>query len=123
MNPGAWGSLSNDDHHLLCDLAAPHGPLFTWLDGHVHEHGAQPWDVLRGAVGGHEFEAYLVDQVQRVLPDIEHDLDELRDILRKERDRLRAQRRTELAARAPADPAAYEELKRLIDSEKGAPAP
>src|SRR4051812_25980138 len=28
MNPGAWPALSNDDHHLLCELAAPHGPLF-----------------------------------------------------------------------------------------------
>lgn len=123
MNPGAWDSLSNDDHHLLCELAAPHGPLFAWLDGHVHEHGAQPWDALRPAVEGHEYEDYLLAQAGRVLPDIEHDLDELRDIMRKERDRLRAARRTELAARAPVDPAAYEELRRLIESDKGQTRP
>jgi DNA primase len=118
MSPGAWSQLSNDDHHLLCDLAAPHGPLFSWLDAHVHEHGPQAWDTLKVAIAGQELEEYLFDQVGRVLPDIEHDLDELRHILQKERARVMAERKRLLAERASADPAAYEELRRLIDSEK-----
>jgi DNA primase len=118
MNPGAWSSLSNDDHHLLCELAPPHGPLFSWLDAHVHEHGPEPWDALNAAVAGHEFEGYLLEQAHRILPDIEHDLDELRQILAKERARAIAERKRSLAERAAADPAAYEELRRLIESDK-----
>jgi DNA primase len=118
MNPGAWSELSNDDHHLLCELAVPHGPLFTWLDSHVHEHGPEEWPVLRDAVEGHEYATYLMEQAGRVLPDIEHDLDELRQILAKERDRLLAERKKELAERASADPAAYEELRQLIAAQK-----
>jgi DNA primase len=118
MNPGAWSVLSNDDHHLLCDLAAPHGPLFAWLDAHIHESGPEAWDMLRTAVAGHEYENYLLDQAARMLPDIEHDLDELRQILAKERDRLKAERMRQLAERATTDPAAYEELRKLVEGEK-----
>lgn len=118
MNPGAWAALSNDDHHLLCDLAPPHGPLFSWLDSHIHENGPEEWPALRSAVEGHENAPYLLDQAGKVLPDIEHDLDELRQILLKERQRLLAERMKDLAERASSDPAAFEELRRLIDSEK-----
>jgi len=118
MNPGAWSELSNDDHHILCELAPPHGPLFSWLDAHIHEYGPEPWEALRTAVAGHEQEAYLLDQAARMLPDIEHDLDELRNILGKERDRLKAERMKYLAGRGPSDPAAYEELRKLIDRGK-----
>lgn len=118
MNPGAWSALTHDDHHLLCDLAPPHGPLFGWLDSRVHEYGPEEWPALRSAVEGHEFAPHLVEQAARVLPDIEHDLDELRHILALERDRLLAERKKELAERAPVDPAAYEELRRLIAAQK-----
>jgi DNA primase len=118
MNPGAWSALSNDDHHLLCDLAPPHGPLFSWLDAHIHENGPEPWEALRSAIGGHEHEAFLMHHASRLLPDIEHDLDELRHILSRERDRLRADHKRMLAERATTDPAAYEELRKLIESDK-----
>jgi DNA primase len=118
MNPGAWSSLSHDDHHLLCELAAPHGPLFTWLDSHIHENGPEEWAALKGAVEDHEYAAFLLDQAGKILPDIEHDLDELRQILAMERHRLLAERKKELAERAQGDPAAYEELRQLIAAEK-----
>ncbi|MDP3618932.1 MAG: DNA primase, partial [Ramlibacter sp.] len=57
MDPQACGTLSHDDHHLLCDLPAPHGPLFAWLDAYTHEHGAADWNTLREAAQGHEHEA------------------------------------------------------------------
>ena len=118
MDPGAWSALSNDDHHVLCELAPPHGPLFAWLDAHIHENGPEPWPALQAAIAGHEHEGYLLHHAGRLLPDIEHDLDELRHILGLERDRLRADRKRELAERAGTDPAAYEELRKLIESEK-----
>jgi DNA primase len=122
LNPGAWASLSNEDHHLLCELGAPHGPLFSWLDSHVHEHGPEPWDALESALQGHEFEAFLADQVRKVPPDIEHDLDELQQILKMERDRQLDEERKELSARAATDPAAYERLKQLWSEQKIPPA-
>ncbi|CAN1529337.1 DnaG DNA primase (bacterial type) [Burkholderiaceae bacterium] len=51
-----WEQLSTEDHNLLCDLAAPHGPLFVWLDQQHHEHGNQAWGVLREALRGEESE-------------------------------------------------------------------
>ncbi|MBP8088013.1 MAG: DNA primase, partial [Polaromonas sp.] len=41
--PQAWDKLSPDEHALLSGLPAPHGPLFVWLEGQLHEHGPQPW--------------------------------------------------------------------------------
>ena len=116
-DPTAWQALSQDDHQLLCELAAPHGPLFAWLDSQVHDHGAQPWDALRDALQGHEFEAFALSQVGKVLPDIENDPQELRQILALERDRRNSEEMKELSARAPADPAAYERLRQLVEAQ------
>lgn len=46
-NMAALESLSAEDHSLLCNLPAPHGPLFSWLERQLHEHGPQPWVALR----------------------------------------------------------------------------
>ena len=121
MNPGAWGTLTDADHHLLCELAPPHGPLFGWLDSYALDHGPQPWEALGPALQGHEYEGYLADQLGKVLPDIEHDLDELQQILRKEREHRLDEERNELSARAATDPAAYERLKQLWSEQKPPP--
>ncbi len=117
-DPTAWETLSHDDHQLLCELAPPHGPLFSWLDSQVHDHGPQSWDVLRAALQGHQHEAFALAQVGGVLPDIENDLQELRQILALERKRRNDEEMTELVARAPSDPLAYEQLKQLIEAQK-----
>ncbi|RYY91656.1 MAG: DNA primase, partial [Comamonadaceae bacterium] len=85
--PGAWERLSHDDHHLLCELPAPHGPLFTWLDAQHHDHGAQPWGMLRESVRGHANESFVVAEMAKLPPEIESDFAELADILAKERRR------------------------------------
>jgi DNA primase len=120
LDPGAWETLSHDDHHLLCELAPPHGPLFSWLDSHMHEHGPGSWDALKAALSEHEFAAYAAAQVAKVLPDIEHDLSELRQILELERERSLDEERRELSARAATDPVAYERLKQLWAAQKAA---
>ena len=51
-----WEVLTQEDHVMLCDLPAPHGPLFTWLDHQAHEHGAQPWAALREGLRDHPSE-------------------------------------------------------------------
>jgi DNA primase len=56
-NMAALDTLSSEDHSLLCSLAAPYGPLFTWLDTQFHEHGPQTWVALREGLHGHESES------------------------------------------------------------------
>jgi DNA primase len=54
-NTEEWHALTDADHHLLCELAAPHGDLFSWIDTRFHEHGAEPWAVLQLALEGQPF--------------------------------------------------------------------
>ena len=122
-DPAAWQSLSHDDHQLLCELAPPHGPLFSWLDSQMHDHGPQPWDALRSALQGHAYEDFAVNQVSKVLPDIENDLQELRQILTLELKRRTDEEMTELVARAGTDPAAYEQLRQRVEAQKAKSRP
>jgi DNA primase len=52
--------LSTEDHAMLCELPEPHGTLFVWLEGQLHEHGAQPWVALREGLRGQEQEQLAV---------------------------------------------------------------
>lgn len=47
---GIWDQLTSEDHQLLCSLPPPHGGLLSWLEAQLHEHGPQPWAVLRQAL-------------------------------------------------------------------------
>ena len=53
----AWDALSAEEHAMLCDQLPPHGPLFSWLENQLHEHGAMHWGSLREALRGQEGEA------------------------------------------------------------------
>ncbi|MBK6568873.1 DNA primase [Candidatus Aalborgicola defluviihabitans] len=53
---GLWETLSGEDHALLCELPAPHGPLMAWLEGQLHEHGPLAWGALREELIGHDAE-------------------------------------------------------------------
>ena len=112
-----WESLSSEDHSLLCDLAAPHGPLFVWLEGQLHEHGSMPWESLREGLQGHQAE----ELVLRLMSDAnvpgepsDDSVPELRDLLNRMLiDRIKEQE-TEAIEASKADPAAlgrYRELQ------------
>ena len=62
-NSSAWDLLTNDDHHLLCELQPPHGDLFSWIDTRFNEHGSEPWAVLQLGVAGQPF----ADVVERLI--------------------------------------------------------
>ncbi|MEY4710988.1 MAG: putative primase protein DnaG [Pseudomonadota bacterium] len=113
-NPAAWTRLSNDDHHLLCELAAPYGPLFTWLDARMQDHGPQPWATLRQDLQGHDHEAFALGLMARLAADIEADPGELGSILALEHQQRRAEEMKALSARAATDPQAYERLRELV---------
>ncbi len=113
-NPAVWDSLSADDHHLLAELPAPHGPLFAWLEAQIHEHGHQPWAALREALRGQPHETLAAQVVDHcaLTPGAEEDPEELAHVML----RLRIERlktlENEAIARAGNDPA---ELRRYAD--------
>jgi DNA primase len=57
----AMATLNADDLNLLRHLPDPHGPLFAWLEGQWHEHGALPWVALREGLRGHASEDHAVN--------------------------------------------------------------
>ena len=109
----AWDTLSPTQHALLCELPAPHGEAFVWLDHQLHEHGVQPWAALREALRGHEQEAWLTGLVEQAPAELEHDKGELASILHEmEKAHLSAQL-NEMAPHVASDPALYERFKAL----------
>ena len=82
-----WDAFSAEDHAMLCQLPAPHGPLFVWLERQLHEHGPQPWGAMREGLRGHELEQFalrLMSSRDMVgTEDLQETLGELRDLLRR----------------------------------------
>jgi DNA primase len=108
-----WGGLSQQQHRLLMDLPAPHGPLLTWLDQQWHEHGVQPLAAVREGLRGHEHEAILMRLIDEAPPDMDNDAGELQSILNGlEKVHLAAQI-DDLTQRMGSDPAAYAQIKQL----------
>jgi DNA primase len=117
LDAKAWEQLSSSDHHMLCELPAPHGAAFAWLDAQSQEHGPQSWAALSIALQGQPQEAFFRKQVAAVPETIENDPQELVGILKELRRKASSERKDELLKRASSDPAAYEEYKQLLAQE------
>ena len=112
----AWETLSNEDHVMLCELPPPHGPLLSWLEAQLHEHGPQPWGALREGLQGHESEGLAL----RLMSDLEvepveadESVRELRALLNRMLvERLKAQETLAIEA-AASDPLALERYRAL----------
>ena len=110
--------LSAEDHSMLCDLPEPHGALFVWLEGQLHEHGAQPWVALREGLRGHAQEQMalhlMTDYELGPAEEAEATLAELRNLLNRMLvERLKVQE-TQAIQDAKLDPSAllrYRELQ------------
>jgi len=116
--PQSWDRLSSEEHHLLLALPAPHGPLFAWLESQLHEHGPQTWAVLREGLRGHAHEHHAVAQFAEILEGVDYDWGETRRILNELLDLKLASEKTDLAARAATDPAAFQRLRELIEQSR-----
>jgi DNA primase len=110
----AWDRLSPEDHHLLCTLEAPHGPLFAWVDARLQNEGPQPWADLREAVQSHPQGSFAVQLMARLPARIEPDPQELDHILARERQQQLGEEMRALSERANSDPDAYQRLKELV---------
>ncbi len=119
----SWDRLSTEEHHLLLELPAPHGPLFMWLEGQLHEHGPQPWAALREGLRGHDHEKHAITQIAQIPEGIESDWNEVRSILDQLLRLHRQREMSELATRVDTDPAArlrYMELAASLKAVAGA---
>ena len=107
LDSKAWEQLSGNDHHMLCELPAPHGAAFAWLDAQSQEHGSQSWAALSIGLLGHALEAFVRKQVAAVPDTIESDPQELIGILKELRRKVDQDLLTELSK----DPSKYNEYK------------
>ena len=114
--PDSWDRLTAEEHQLLLELPAPHGPLFVWLEGQLHEHGPQPWAALREGLRGHLHEKHASAQIAQILEGIQCDWDEVRSILDQI---LKLNRQSEMSVLAPlvmTDPAARQRYQELLQA-------
>ncbi|MDP3616529.1 MAG: toprim domain-containing protein, partial [Rhodoferax sp.] len=116
-NMAALEALSAEDHTMLCELAAPHGPLFVWLESQLHEHGAQPWVALREGLRGHSGEGVAIRLMTgyelSIADDTDSSLSELRNLLNRMLvERLKIQE-TEAIEAAKFDPTALHRYREL----------
>jgi len=114
----AWGTLSAEEHHLLCDLPAPHGEVFTWLDHQFMEYGAQNWAALSTAMQNESFASFASKQMDaNTATGGEFSAEELRTILNSElaeRLKIEEQEVLQLFVKSPENSglrARYEALK------------
>jgi len=110
-------SLTDEDHALLCGLAPPHGPLFTWMEAQYHEHGVQPWVALRAGLQGHESEVYatriMAGHELVSADDPGEALGELRHLLNRMLIEQLKTDETQAIAAAKTDPAALQRYREL----------
>lgn len=113
---GLWETLTHEDHHLLCELPAPHGPVLAWLEAQLHEHGPLPWGALKEELSGHEGEPHVLKLMAEVPvpPDPETEsAKELRDLLnRMLLEQIESQKNMASLA-AATDPAAFARFREL----------
>lgn len=113
-----WEGLSESQRGLLCELPAPHGEVFRWLDTQIQEHGPQPMAALLAGVG-EQPQGDWVSQLVLQTPDVlDHEAKELEHLLieieKRDLDTVLA----DLATRASSDPEAYARFKALSERRK-----
>ena len=110
--PALWDQISQVEQAMLCDLPAPHGPLFVWLSGQMLDHGPQPWAALREAVVEQPYASVAQQVMVEQYEGIEASAADLRDILRQEHE-AQIKRRMD-AALAASDAPLYQSLTREL---------
>ena len=108
-----WSALALPQQHMLMDLQAPHGRLFSWLDSQSQEHGVQPLAALCEGLRGHEDEDMLMQLLASAPVDMDNDVSELQSIMLELEKAHVSTQIDELTRRMASDPAAYAQIKVL----------
>ncbi len=121
-NMALWEHLAGEDQAMLCDLPAPHGPLFVWMESQFHEHGPLGWSALQSEMQGQPFaqdaarwmqQQALHADAEPAAPDVLESRQELRHLLNLMLiDRLK-QLETEALAQSSTEPDALQRYKSL----------
>ena len=110
-------TLTQEDQAVLCTLAAPHGPLFTWLEGQFHEHGVRTWALLREDLQGHACQPLAEQVMTGAHAQTEGEITELRTELRSLLNRMLIehikQQQDAAIAEAAHDPSALQRYREL----------
>lgn len=115
-----WLQLTHEDHSLLCELPAPYGELFVWLDQQLHEHGPLAYSALLEQLAGHAGEDLLRSLIaNHATTDSTQDCyKDLRDVLnRMLLDHLK-EYMSELALVMAADPGAQKNYRDCLQRSK-----
>ncbi len=109
--------LTHEDQAMLRAQPDPHGALVLWLEARLHEHGPQPWAVLREALAGHRCQALAERLMTGSHAQTEGDEAEvrweLRDLLNRMLDEAIKHEQSALIAAAATDPLALERYRQL----------
>ncbi len=110
-------ALSPEDNDLLREQDAPYGTLFWWIEAQFHEHGVQPWAVLREALHNHPCQSLAERVMTGAHAQTEGDASELQQELRGLLNRMLAEQlraqETEALAAANNDPLALQRYRAL----------
>jgi DNA primase len=116
-NMAAWDALSHEDQTMLCELPAPHGALFAWLDGQFHDHGPLAWGALRDDMHGRDFETLALKLMSGPQAEGPGERGEAARELRALLDRMLVDRlkvlETEALAQSATDPLALQRYRAL----------
>ena len=108
-----WDELSADDHGLLHELPAPHGPLFAWLERQLADHGALSWAILEQGLLGAGLSLPGPLQTAAAAFEDEVAVADLRRIVDGLWIERLSERQTELIARAATDATALQQWREV----------
>ncbi len=78
-----WERLASDDHEMLHQMPAPHGPAVAWLEQQITEHGALTWAAIDELLQGHELHAAAQGWVDGASLEEQHVFDDLRRVVNR----------------------------------------
>jgi DNA primase len=98
------------------NLPEPHGPLFTWLESQLHDHGHLSFAEIRTELAQQTFSSFALQVLGEATPDpvpAEESAAELRDLLNRMLiERLKSQE-TDAIEASRTDPTALERYRQL----------
>ena len=108
-----WSAISSEQQNILCDLPAPHGLAFTWLDLQFNELGVLNWPQLKALSPPDEWSQWLSALVENTPLEAEEGNGELKNILFELEKADISKKLNQMAPLVDSDPEIYKQFKSL----------
>ena len=108
-----WSAISSEQQNILCDLPAPHGLAFTWLDLQFNELGVLNWPQLKALSPPEEWSQWLSALVENTPLEAEEGNGELKNILFELEKADISKKLNQMAPLVESDPQIYKQFKSL----------